>query len=343
MDPAVRRLAAPVLHHRPAERPAAAPLHRVPPLSAGGRPRPPGDGGAGHRQRHQRRRQLGAHLRPSRRAGARGSTARRGRPSSRASTWRCSSRPAIWRHERRRAAPWPRLERRRIRRLAELGLPAAGQVSLEFGVFAVVTALAGRLAPATLAAHQIVLNVASVTFMVPQGRRRGPGRSGWGTPSAGAIPAGARRAGWAALALGAAFMSAAALLFVLAPHPILRLFTTDPARDPRRRHAPAGGRVLPALRRGCRRVATGGAPGGWGTPARRWCATSPVTGSSACPSATGSASSRAGASSASGWGCRSASRSSARRSWRCGWRRTRSPRRRTARAPGGTVEREAEA
>ena len=137
---------------------------------------------------------------------------------------------AILRHERRAAAPWPRLrfERRRFRRLVALGLPAAGQVTLEFGVFAVVTALAWGLEAATLAAHQIVLNVASATFMVPQG-----------VGAAGAVrvghavgrrdPSGARRAGWAALALGGGFMGIAALFFVLAPHLILRLFTTDPA------------------------------------------------------------------------------------------------------------------
>jgi len=135
---------------------------------------------------------------------------------------------AIWRHERRGAAVWPRPTRRRIRRLAVLGLPAAGQVSLEFGVFAVVTALAGRLAPATLAAHQIVLNVASVTFMVPLGVG-GAGAVRVGHAVGRRDPAGARRAGWAALALGAAFMSGAALLFVLAPLTILRPFTDDPA------------------------------------------------------------------------------------------------------------------
>ena len=135
---------------------------------------------------------------------------------------------AIWRHERRAARPWPRPERRRIRRLVALGLPAAGQVSLEFGVFAVVTALAGRLEAATLAAHQIVLNVASVTFMVPQGVG-GAGAVRVGHAVGRRDPAGARRAGWAALALGAAFMSAAALLFVLAPLAILRPFTDDPA------------------------------------------------------------------------------------------------------------------
>ena len=102
------------------------------------------------------------------------------------------------------------------------------QVTLEVGVFAAVTALAGRLAPVTLAAHQIVLNVASVTFMVPLG-----------VGSAGAVRVGqavgrrdapgARHAGWAALTLGGGFMSCAAVVFVLAPYPILGLFTTDTA------------------------------------------------------------------------------------------------------------------
>ena len=135
---------------------------------------------------------------------------------------------AILRHDHRHRTGLWRVPRRlqRLRRLAALGLPAAIQVSLEVGVFAVVTALAGRLEPATLAAHQIVLNVASVTFMVPLGvGSAGAVRVG---QAVGRLDApGARYAGWAALALGGGFMSCAAAVFVLAPHAILGLFTTD--------------------------------------------------------------------------------------------------------------------
>src|SRR5436309_764401 len=53
----------------------------------------------------------------------------------------------------------------RIRSLVELGLPAATQIGLEIGVFAVATALIGRLNPAALAAHQIAMNVATLTYM----------------------------------------------------------------------------------------------------------------------------------------------------------------------------------
>ena len=56
-----------------------------------------------------------------------------------------------------------------LRRLLALGLPAAGQLMLEVAVFATATALAARLSPIWLAAPQIALNAASVTFMVPLG------------------------------------------------------------------------------------------------------------------------------------------------------------------------------
>ena len=87
-------------------------------------------------------------------------------------------------------------------------MPAASQVTLEVGVFAAATALAGRLPPAALAAHQIAINVASLTFMVPLG-----------VASAGAVrvgqaigrrdAAGAARAGWTALLFGTLFMTCA--------------------------------------------------------------------------------------------------------------------------------------
>ncbi|MCA1675143.1 MAG: MATE family efflux transporter, partial [Actinobacteria bacterium] len=139
---------------------------------------------------------------------------------------------AIVHFERRAgAARWrrpPRLEPRRLWRLMALGLPAASQVTLEVGVFAAASALAGRLEPAALAAHQIALNIASVTFMVP-----------YGIASAAAVrvgnaigardPARAGRSGWMALLLGLSFMSLAALAFVLVPRSLLQLFTLDGA------------------------------------------------------------------------------------------------------------------
>ena len=114
-----------------------------------------------------------------------------------------------------------------FRRLLALGLPASGQVTLEVGVFAAATALAGRLPATALAAHQIALNYAALTFMVPLG-----------VASAGAVrvghavgrrdPAGASRAGWTAIVLGVGFMTVAAIVFLTVPRLLLRAFTDDP-------------------------------------------------------------------------------------------------------------------
>jgi MATE family multidrug resistance protein len=115
-----------------------------------------------------------------------------------------------------------------MRRLVHLGLPAATQLTLEVGVFAAASVLAGRLAPAALAAHQIALNLAGFTFMVPLG-----------IASAGAVRVGhavgrrdadaAARAGWTALLFGALFMSSAAVVFVTLPHLLIGAFTSNPA------------------------------------------------------------------------------------------------------------------
>lgn len=112
--------------------------------------------------------------------------------------------------------------------LLRLGLPAALQVTLEVGVFAAATTLAGTLDPVSLAAHHVALGIASVSFMIPLG-----------LASAGAVrvgqalgrgePAAAGRAGWLALMLGAAFMTSAALVMVVFPRALSAVFTTDPA------------------------------------------------------------------------------------------------------------------
>lgn len=126
----------------------------------------------------------------------------------------------------RLAFPGLRPDAKRIRELLRLGFPVAFQILFEVGVFATATYLAGRLGVIPLAAHQITLRTASVTFMVPLaissaaavrvgqalGRRDLPGAS---------------RAGWTALFLGVSFMTAAAVVFVVFPRAIARVFTTD--------------------------------------------------------------------------------------------------------------------
>ena len=116
----------------------------------------------------------------------------------------------------------------RIRRLIALGLPAAMQITLEIGVFALVTALIGRLGAVSLASHQIALNTVSLTYMVPLG-----------ISSAAAVrvgqaigrrdPQGAADAGGSAIFFGAVFMTLAGIALVVFPRWIARLYTPDAA------------------------------------------------------------------------------------------------------------------
>ncbi len=88
----------------------------------------------------------------------------------------------------------------------------------------------GLLGAAALGAHQLVINCASISFMVPLGLSQAATvrvayQVGAGRPFA------ARRAGFVALALGIGFMAAAALLMLMIPQSIIAVYvdTADPA------------------------------------------------------------------------------------------------------------------
>jgi MATE family, multidrug efflux pump len=120
------------------------------------------------------------------------------------------------------------IDGRRIWDLLKLGVPAATQILLEIGAFSAASALAAKLGPVPLSGHEIAINCAALTFMVPLGLSSAAsvrvghelGRND---------TAGARRAGWSAIVLAIAFMSCSGLLFVSASRMIARLFTPDPA------------------------------------------------------------------------------------------------------------------
>ncbi|HEX7958978.1 MAG TPA: MATE family efflux transporter, partial [Terriglobales bacterium] len=132
-----------------------------------------------------------------------------------------------------------RVELRKIRHLLQLGFPAASQILFEVGVFAAVTAFCGKLGALPLAGHQIALNCAAFTFMVPLGMASAAavrvgnelGRAQRAVTAADRADAlhSARRAGWMAILLGAGFMGCAAILFLLFPRGLARIFTPNPA------------------------------------------------------------------------------------------------------------------
>ena len=136
-----------------------------------------------------------------------------------------------WRYERKRGHPlfrhWAGPDLARLRQLVRLGAPAAGQILLEVGAWNLATLTAGWLTPVALATHQIALNYAAVTYMVPLGISAAAAVS-VGHAVGSADPERARRAGWLALGLGTGFMLLAAVVFLVAPKPLIALYTIDP-------------------------------------------------------------------------------------------------------------------
>jgi MATE family multidrug resistance protein len=125
-----------------------------------------------------------------------------------------------WRSDTIAAAP--------LWRVVQIGAPVGIQIVLEFGVFAVIGLLMGHLGTVPMAAHQIALNISSLTFMVPLG----VGSAGSvlvGRAIGAGDPAAARRAALSAIVVGVGFMTLSAVAFLLAPRLIASAYTNDPA------------------------------------------------------------------------------------------------------------------
>ena len=119
------------------------------------------------------------------------------------------------------------LDAGRMKRLVALGFPAASQVTLEVGVFAAATSLAGKLDPVSSGSHQIALNVAALAFMVPLGlSSAGAVRVGYAIGAR--DPERAVLAGWTALATCGVIMTLIGVALFLWPVALISAFTTDP-------------------------------------------------------------------------------------------------------------------
>ncbi|MBI2605290.1 MAG: MATE family efflux transporter [Deltaproteobacteria bacterium] len=117
-----------------------------------------------------------------------------------------------------------KLARAPIRQILALGAPAGFQMLLEVGVFATATFLAGKLGAVPLAAHQIVLQIASLTFMIPLGISTAASVLVGRAIGAGDHRLAARR-GWNAFAVGVALMGCVGLLLFSIAGPAVRVFT----------------------------------------------------------------------------------------------------------------------
>jgi len=125
--------------------------------------------------------------------------------------------------------PWDRhaLSGVGLRQVARLGLPVGATLSLEAGAFSLGTLMAGWLGREALASHQIVLNMAALSFMVPLGVSQGGAVRVGNLIGRGDAP-GMRLAIKAAVLLGAAFMAVSACVFTLLRFELPGLYTDDP-------------------------------------------------------------------------------------------------------------------
>ena len=118
------------------------------------------------------------------------------------------------------------LHLRPLGRMLRVGAPIGTQMLFEWGAFGAIGLLMGSLGVIQMAAHQVALNLASLTFMVPLG-----------VSSAAAVivghavgredVAGVRRSSLAALLVGAGFMSLTAVLFIAIPELLAGIYTTN--------------------------------------------------------------------------------------------------------------------
>jgi MATE family multidrug resistance protein len=130
---------------------------------------------------------------------------------------------------------WWRIDGVRLREMLRLGLPIAGTILAEAGLFSAAAFLMGRLGEAELAAHTIALQLAALAFQVPFGIAQaatirvgmafGAGNAAW-----------VRLAGNVSIVLGIGFMAFTAALMWGFPHAILSLYV-----DP---DAPANARMV---------------------------------------------------------------------------------------------------
>lgn len=129
-------------------------------------------------------------------------------------TLRSSLRP--WRRETWTLVP--------LLRTMRLGVPLGLQSTIEYLAFAIVAIMMGWLGTTEIGAHQIAINLAALTFMVPLG-----------VAAAGAVlvgqaigagdESGARRAAAAALLLGVGFMGITAIIFLSVPAQLARAYS----------------------------------------------------------------------------------------------------------------------
>ncbi len=125
------------------------------------------------------------------------------------------------------AAEALRLSWRGIREQFRLGLPIGLHLALEICLFALAALLMGYLGTHEIAGHQVAINLASLSFMLPLGIGGAAATRVGNAIGRGDQPQ-AQRSALICLGMGAGIMSLSALTFAFAPGFLSRLYTADP-------------------------------------------------------------------------------------------------------------------
>jgi MATE family multidrug resistance protein len=131
-----------------------------------------------------------------------------------------------WVPELRRYCIFARLLHFSPRMMAELfkvGIPIAMAYLFETGLFFTATVLMGVISTAALTAHNVVISITAVTFMIPYALSQAATvRVGYAVGAR--QPEAGRRAGYVAIGLGATWMMLAAIAMWLAPHLLTAIY-----------------------------------------------------------------------------------------------------------------------
>jgi len=114
-------------------------------------------------------------------------------------------------------------DRKMMVELFRVGIPIGMAYLFETGLFFTITLLMGILSTEALAAHNVVLNVCAITFMIPYALSQAATvRVGYAVGAG--EPEAARRAGYVAVWLGIGWMMIAATTMLIAPNLLISIY-----------------------------------------------------------------------------------------------------------------------
>lgn len=135
-----------------------------------------------------------------------------------------------WKHLHHAIVPW-RAESARLAplwKMARIGVPVGFQNWLEIAVFSGGAIVLGWFGAIPLAAHEVAINLAALTFMFPMGVSAAAAAMVGRAIGRDDLSA-AKRDAVAALAVGVSFMALAGIAFLTVPRALAMLFVYDPA------------------------------------------------------------------------------------------------------------------